>query len=1062
MTNEGPFLLHEVLEEEFISLHYALPDGHYKKTEISAGKEHTRDATSEERLTDLYDRVHALEEPQAALCISGGGIRSATFALGIIQGLARLKWLEKFHYLSTVSGGGYIGSWLSAWIHRDPQGPQGVYNKLKGDKPATTLEPEAEPIRHLRDYSNYLSPQMGLLSADTWTLVATIFRNLILNWTVFIPLLAAALIVPRIYVSIVHLIWFAGNNESGWLTVFIIGAFLAGVIAVVYMGIFRPTLNKYQSPRLRRWAGQRGFLWLCLLPSVGLAFLLTIYWAWLREPETEISQQLSPIFGLHVAYPWPFLLFGLMVYLVAGIIVTIWLRRFRLREFAVALAVGLGGGALLWFAATQVFPLDDKAADINLYACLALPLILGLFLVAVTFFVGVASGFTEDEDREWLARYGAWMLIAMVAWSAVGFIVIYGPGLLLYGTKTTIASISVGGISGLITILFGRSADTAANSKQAAEGKQSPIKSLALALAAPIFVIIFLMSMSLGTSALIVLIKKWWRSYRRVDQAVPLHSMGDHLNTINHASIYIVLGLFAVFLAIGLVMALFININKFSLHAMYRNRIIRAYLGGSRTERKENPFTGFDPEDNLPLHELRSELFHASSFSDSELFFKKLSADDSALSKHVYERLPETRAAITEAAAAKAKHQSATTEDAVAKSSFPMDTFLREMNAVIDSGESLDDKYSLPETAVNEEIKILRKQQPLTPNKLTILNRMIIDSVYPDDVTPFRNHRPLHVVNMALNLVRGSRLAWQQRKAESFTASPLHSGSCFLQEETDDGYGSYRCSREYGGSLRKRRDASEGITLGTAVAISGAAVSPNMGYHSSSALTFLLTLFNARLGWWLGNPGKPGDITYRYRSPLLSIRPLVAEALGLTDDKNKYIYLSDGGHFENLALYEMVLRRCRYIVVSDASADPECAFDDLGAALRKIRIDFGIPITIQKMFIRSRNSQDGAYCAIGSIEYSKIDGGCDERNGTLIYIKPAFYGEGPTDVFNYAQQSRTFPHETTADQFFSESQFESYRMLGTYIMATIFGTSFEGTAWSDLEKQCADYLGIFK
>jgi hypothetical protein len=1047
--DQGPLLLHEVLEEEFISLHGALPDAHYK--DETTGK----DKTSEERLKDIYDRIHNLDVPQAALCISGGGIRSATFALGIIQGLARLKWLDKFHYLSTVSGGGYIGSWLSSWIHRDPKGPQGVFEQLEGDQPTSVLEPEAEPIRHLRNYSNYLSPKLGLLSADTWTLVAIIVRNLILNWTVFIPLLAAALLVPRIYVALIHLLWSDGNNESKWLTGFIIAAFLAGVVAVAYMGALRPTLKKYQSQGLRRWADQGGFLWLCLLPSVGLAFLLTIYWAWLREPGTEISQQVTPIFGLPIAYPWPFLLFGLMVHLVACVIFMIWLKRFKLWELGAAVVVGLAGGALLWAAATQVFPLDHKAADIDIYACFALPLILGLLLLAVTLFVGVASTQIEDEDREWLARYGAWMLIAMVGWSAVGVIVIFGPGLLLSGTQTAIAAASAGGISGLITILFGRSADTAANNKQAAEGKQSSVKNIALALAAPIFIIIFLMAMSLGTSALILPLeegfKQWMNTRQGLGQITPLQSLDNHLHIIDNSSIYVLLALFVAFLLIGLLMAWFININKFSLHAMYRNRIIRAYLGASRTKRDENPFTGFDPDDNLPLHELRLELFHASSFADARRFVEKLATDETELSKYVYQRLSETL---------KPKPEAAVTEP-----SFSMDTFIRAMNGVIDGDDSLYQEAWFPEITFSQEINILRKQ-PLTPNTRTILNRLIIDFIYKDHVTPFREHRPLHVVNMALNLVRGNRLAWQQRKAESFTASPLHSGSCFLTEETVAAYGNYRRSKEYGGSkeygdqTKPQADATQGITLGTAVAISGAAVSPNMGYHSSPALTFLLTLFNARLGWWLGNPGRAGDKTYRYASPKLSIRPLIAEALGLTDDKNKYIYLSDGGHFENLALYEMVLRRCRYIIVSDGSADPDYVFDDLGAALRKIRIDFGIPITIDKLVIRSR-SQAGAFCAIGKIGYSKIDGGGDQRDGTLIYIKPAFYEAGPTDVFNYAQQSKTFPHETTADQFFSESQFESYRRLGAYVLETIFKSNFQGRAWSDFKDQCDVYLEPF-
>ena len=80
----------------------------------------------------------------------------------------------------------------------------------------------------------------------------------------------------------------------------------------------------------------------------------------------------------------------------------------------------------------------------------------------------------------------------------------------------------------------------------------------------------------------------------------------------------------------------------------------------------------------------------------------------------------------------------------------------------------------------------------------------------------------------------------------------------------------------------------------------------------------------------------------------MSVRPIIAEAFGLTDDTNPYVYLSDGGHFENLGLYEMVLRRCHYIVVSDAGPGPDCSFADLGGAVRKIRIDLGISIDFDR------------------------------------------------------------------------------------------------------------------
>ncbi|MGH7232206.1 MAG: hypothetical protein ACREJU_12720, partial [Nitrospiraceae bacterium] len=204
----------------------------------------------------------------------------------------------------------------------------------------------------------------------------------------------------------------------------------------------------------------------------------------------------------------------------------------------------------------------------------------------------------------------------------------------------------------------------------------------------------------------------------------------------------------------------------------------------------------------------------------------------------------------------------------------------------------------------------------------------------------------------------------------------------------------------------------------------------------------LMTLFNARLGWWLGNPGKAGRDTFGQTSPTFSIGPMIYEALGFTNDDYKYVYLSDGGHFENLGLYEMVLRHCRFILAIDSGRDPECAFEDLGNAIRKIRIDLGIPITLRNVRIYGRDSKRKQptdipkYCALGTIQYSALDAA--ESDGTLIYIKPALCDDDePIDVFNYAQTNPAFPHESTGDQWFSESQFESYRMLGSHIIQQI-------------------------
>jgi hypothetical protein len=1013
MPDKRPLPLHEMLEEEYVSLHGVLPDQHYSDNK-----------TPDERLKAIYSRIHALDKRRAALCISGGGIRSATFALGVIQGLARLNLLKDFDYLSTVSGGGYVGSWLSAWIHRHPQAADGVFNQLK-DKPRSALEPEPKPIRHLRAYSNYMTPQLGLLTADTWTLVATVARNLILNWTVFLPLMLAALLVPRFCVSFVR-VNLPEPTKDYVLTGLLLLAFILGVISVVYMEVFRPSNNKYQEKQYQNRAGQPGFLKWCLVPTLGMALLLSIYWGWLRNSDVPLEVQTSPMLGIRIEYPWAFLLFGFLLYVVAWIVSSIWLRRFAVAELITALVVGFSGGIFLWLAATGTFPqpvFDGNASipETAVFVCFALPLLLVFLLLAVTLFVGLASRRTSDEDREWLARFGAWVLIAVVVWSAISALVIFGPyWLLKAGVWAQAAVATAGGISGLITIIVGRSAKTAASEANESEGEQSPIRSFALAVAAPVFALIVLVGLSLGTTELIASLKSLLANRALgVDWHLEgieggLASWDLHMIVVHNTSLRVLVLIAAILLAIGLLMSVCININKFSLHSMYRNRLIRAYLGASREKREPNPFTGFDPDDNVPIHQLRPELLHAGSFTQAANFRNRLGDASNPVSKYLTQRIDETRRKSK--GIQKGEDQGALSPDAL----------ISALNEVLD-GPSVFDEQRFANVLLDTETRTLLGQKP-TGNLLAVLNRLLLEQAYKGEIKSFRSYKPLHVVNMALNLVAGENLAWQQRKAESFTSSPLHSGCYCIDDPGQGGRGSYRRSKEYG----------DGISIGTAVAISGAAVSPNMGYHSSAAITFLLTLFNARMGWWLGNPGRPGQDTYLRNGPLLAVRPLIAEAFGLTDDKNKYIYLSDGGHFENLALYEMVLRRCHHIVVSDGSQDPDCAFDDLGAALRKIRIDMGVPITIDKIVIYSRkNDKMGKYCAVGKIRYSEVDGGGPENDGTLIYIKPAICGGEPADVFNYAQQSKLFPHESTADQFFSESQFESYRMLGLHSVQQI-------------------------
>ncbi len=173
------------------------------------------------------------------------------------------------------------------------------------------------------------------------------------------------------------------------------------------------------------------------------------------------------------------------------------------------------------------------------------------------------------------------------------------------------------------------------------------------------------------------------------------------------------------------------------------------------------------------------------------------------------------------------------------------------------------------------------------------------------------------------------------------------------------------------------------------------------------------------------------------------IRPFINEALGLTYNEANWLYLSDGGHFENLGLYEMVLRRCRFIIVSDAGADPAYHYEDLANAIRKIRIDLGIPIEFDPPSLPMSPTGwpterfSGQHCAVADILYSAVDGYVPA--GTLIYIKASRNGNEPPDVKLYAATNPSFPHQSTAEQFFNESQFESYRRLGLHIVEEICG-----------------------
>jgi hypothetical protein len=232
-----------------------------------------------------------------------------------------------------------------------------------------------------------------------------------------------------------------------------------------------------------------------------------------------------------------------------------------------------------------------------------------------------------------------------------------------------------------------------------------------------------------------------------------------------------------------------------------------------------------------------------------------------------------------------------------------------------------------------------------------------------------------------------------------------------------------------------------------------------MGSHSSPPLNFLMTMFNVRLGRWCPNPRKP---VWTNSSPGIGLFSLIAELLGMTNADANYVYLSDGGHFENLGIYELVRRRCRLIVAVDVASDKTLAFEDLGNAIRKCATDLHVVIDIKvsRMELQKDSDLCGASCAAGTIRYSHVDK--DGVDGTFLYIKPAIVGSENADVLNYRKAHPDYPHQSTADQWFDEAQFESYRALGYHIARCALAEAAAASQGSggkhDIEMLCAELM----
>lgn len=289
------------------------------------------------------------------------------------------------------------------------------------------------------------------------------------------------------------------------------------------------------------------------------------------------------------------------------------------------------------------------------------------------------------------------------------------------------------------------------------------------------------------------------------------------------------------------------------------------------------------------------------------------------------------------------------------------------------------------------------------------------------------SRRPYHLINTNIVLVDSPNAKFRGRGGDSFLLSPLYCGS----DAT-----CYRSTKDY------MKRGSRGMTLASAMAISAAAVNPDTGVAGEGVMrnrlvSTLLGLLNLRLGYWAKNPRDERPLPF---PPNFLIPGLSGDVLGrgLTEQK-KAIELTDGGHFENLALYELIRRKARVIIACDAGADPDFLFGDLANAVERVRVDFGVKIRFDPNYnldaLLPGSATDGHLAekytlaergfAIADIAYP--DG---TTPGKLIYLKTTLTKGLPADIYGYKSADRTFPDQTTSDQFFDEKQLEAYRELG--------------------------------
>ncbi len=961
---------------------------------------------------DIYD--WARDNELAGLCFSGGGIRSATFNLGILQGMAAKGWLLEFDYLSSVSGGGYIHSWLAAWLLRKSEQfrqkgmaqPQIAAWKhvMMRLCPLSAEPPVADPqrvwprqIQWLRRYSNYLTPRKGAFSGDTWSAVATWLRNVLLNQALLLLMFLALLCLPHLFAPATHLVPFTPDNGVKASSVSTVKS--SRVETTLSLQLSTTPVNSEKEndygahftsyfvhdrlrdrlhdawnlrPPFRSLASLAILFYLVGCACIGLLLQLEYRGARRGTDESALPPRRGTgpravarqrEFGIVCAgVISPLLLFGIVL---ADIVRThtagpAWTLKVFSLLLILAYIETFCGGALGHTVGEKQDEL--KAADPNAAPpgwIYKIRTVLGLLLLGIPAAVAgtvLAVAIAALLQSELLVRMQHWLLLS----DARSIQMTLGTLLFFWLAPLTMVI-----VAGMIGKLF----------------PEWLGEWLARIRAYTLVVGVFWICLS-GCALLLpgAVVRAWsshWVKWTGLATWVGTtltgvvsgksgkttgdqHTSSGALEYVAVAGPYFFMGGLALLLSWILDWA-------------------------------QN--LGWGWPGSAALHWVND---HGYCWSPAELGWGMAFLLLAALASLLGWRLDINQ--------------------------FSMHSFYRNRLTRCYLGASNPNRKPSPITGFDEHD-----------------SRLCIDQLTPD-----RYPGPLPIFCCTLNLTAGEDLAWQERKAASFAFTPLYSGYAVSWTE-------WRKGLSFNGFVPTGKLYPGGPNVATAMAASGAAISPNWGYHTNPATAFLLTVFDARLGLWVPNPrrspvagGQNAKAAPPPSSPRFAPFWLINELLGTVNDTSKYVYVTDGGHFDNTGLYELVRRRCYRIVICDSEEDGKYVYEGIGAAIRKCRIDFGaeIDLDLSDLSPNSKSQLSPAHVVYGSIRYPETPAG---TKGTVTYIKASLtdnsapvppvrgrvdLGHVPADVQNYKRQHQDFPHDSTAQQWFTESQFESYRRLG--------------------------------